>query len=156
MYFNVNLKCYSHFLINFQVKIWFQNRRARERRDKEAIQRNHQLTLSTTKTTTFQPLSIPTVAWPLTSNLPATLSPAHLQSSAMDLRRQHGFLQPGLSFFRAAAATHELRNAISNGSGGGFGRSSVGDGSPQHFPENIRTVSNSMESNAAMQMMSFQ
>ncbi|GFS26641.1 hypothetical protein ElyMa_005221300 [Elysia marginata] len=46
------------------VKIWFQNRRARERRDKEAQQRNQH---SGVAPKPFQPLTIPTVTWSVPS-----------------------------------------------------------------------------------------
>ncbi|KAL8613778.1 hypothetical protein ACOMHN_029635 [Nucella lapillus] len=54
-----------------RVKIWFQNRRARERREREASQRAHLLTQKP-----YQPLSIPSVTWALTSQLSPPPSPS--------------------------------------------------------------------------------
>ena len=64
-----------------QVKIWFQNRRARERRDKEASRRNHSPVLHKV----FQPLSIPTVGWPMTTMTSSDY--AQYQQTVLDFRQ---------------------------------------------------------------------
>ncbi|BFZ11834.1 hypothetical protein BsWGS_14873 [Bradybaena similaris] len=57
-----------------RVKIWFQNRRARDRREKEAVQNNQKNTTQRT----FLPLSVPSVSWPNQASITAA---NYMQSS---------------------------------------------------------------------------
>ena len=79
--------------MHFQVKIWFQNRRARERREREASQRAQLLTQKP-----YQPLSIPSVTWALTSQL--TPSPFSAQYRN-DLSFRAGLFSSAFSAFSA-------------------------------------------------------
>ncbi|XP_070181206.1 homeobox protein MSX-1-like [Littorina saxatilis] len=75
-----------------RVKIWFQNRRARERREREASQRAQLLTQKT-----YQPLSIPTVTWALTSQLaPSPFTAAQYRN---DINFRAGLLSSAFSAF---------------------------------------------------------
>ncbi|XP_041351184.1 homeobox protein MSH-A-like [Gigantopelta aegis] len=71
-----------------RVKIWFQNRRARERRDRESAQ------ISPLRQKSFQPLLVPSVTWPL---YPATGSLAQLHSVVQHSRM--GFLPSAFSMY---------------------------------------------------------
>ncbi|KAK0052285.1 homeobox protein MSH-D, partial [Biomphalaria pfeifferi] len=69
------------------VKIWFQNRRARERRDKGGTQ----LQQSTVQKS-FQPLTIPTVSW----SVPTASNYVHYQQT-LDFRSR--YLVPSLGMY---------------------------------------------------------
>ncbi|KAK3755345.1 hypothetical protein RRG08_026075 [Elysia crispata] len=124
-----------------KVKIWFQNRRARERRDKEAQQRNQHSGISPKP---FQPLTIPTVTWPVSSQ-PMTSSnmaqfpgnvahqdfpaPAYLSSPfGMFAAQVPAVRKAGIDFskFRRETPRNLLYTDNSN-----CGRPSIGDGSSE-------------------------
>ena len=89
---------YTLVCVFLQVKIWFQNRRARERREREASQRAQLLTHKP-----YQPLSIPSVTWALTSQL--TPSPFSAQYRN-ELNFRAGLFSSAFSAF-SAPVRHE-------------------------------------------------
>ena len=83
-----------------QVKIWFQNRRARERREREASQRAQLLTQKP-----YQPLSIPSVTWALSSAHPHPHPFAAQYRSELTFRA--GLFSSAFSAFSTPPVRHE-------------------------------------------------